>query len=1113
MVHRLNKKRQMHSSLLFSLLFAVAAAPQDIEYKPAIAEASNEGKLAIPRFRVPDGMQVGLAAAEPLLANPVAFHVDRFGRVFVCETFRQKKGVEDNRSHMGWLNDDLAAQSVADRVAMFRKHLSAEADNYAVEHDRIRLLVDSNQDGVFDKATVFADGFNDIADGTGAGVLHWNDRVYYTCIPKLYSLTDSDGDGVAEERTALHDGFGVRVAFRGHDMHGLTVGPDGRIYFSIGDRGYNVTTAEGKKLHRPDTGAVFRCEPDGSHLEVFAYGFRNPQELAFDDYGNLFTGDNNSDSGDKARWVYVVEGADIGWRMYFQYLEDRGPWNRERMWYPYREDEGTTAVQPAFILPPIINIADGPSGLTYYPGVGLSDRYKGHFFLADFRGTAGNSGIRSFAVKPKGASFELTDSHQFIWSILATDVEFAYDGGIYITDWVNGWDGEGKGRLYRFSDSKHAAEAAKSAAIMKAGFGHRSTDELVELLGHADKRVRQEAQFALAKSENWKLLAELARAQGELLPRLHAIWALGQLGRKDAMGPTAVLLANLNDEDAEIRAQTLRTLNDICGRSVPAQFRIPLRSTFVKLLQDDSPRVRSFAAIGLHKVGEAKDTAPLVALLESNNDEDAVIRHACVLGLTKTAASELPTFVELVKTKSVPVRRAAVVVLRRLKSPLVADFLEDTDDTVVAEAARAIDDADIDAGQQALANLAGRIGLPDAVARRAMNAAFRIGSKSNAMTLAKVAASSDQPAVLRNEAIAVLDAWNDPPPLDRVNGRWRPIGERKVEGLADAIRPELGGILASEDTKLRSAGVKLASRYGITEVAPLLRGFLEDTKAAVVTRNSALKALDTLDDAEISSAIDTAIKSGSPVLRSTARTIVMRRDPSRGTKLMIESLNNAGPREQQVAIKSLATSKDKQAEEALAKQFDKLLAGKAAPETHLELIEAATTHGSAVLQEKLRQFEQARSKTDPLAMYRESLAGGDAERGRSIFFGRSAASCRRCHKVDGNGGEVGPELSKIAKERNREYLLEAIVLPNAKIAKGFETVVLLMESGRTYTGVVKEQNEETISLMDDKGATVVLRKDEIEEQAKGLSGMPADLIKQLSKSDLRDLVEYLAQRK
>ena len=109
-------------------------------------------------------------------------------------------------------------------------------------------------------------------------------------------------------------GYGVHFGYTGHDLHGLRIGPDGKLYFSIGDRGLNVTNKEGKVLDYPDKvrccAAIWmarnwRCSPTG---------LRNPQELAFDDHGNLFTGDNNCDHGDAARIVYVVEGGDTGWR-------------------------------------------------------------------------------------------------------------------------------------------------------------------------------------------------------------------------------------------------------------------------------------------------------------------------------------------------------------------------------------------------------------------------------------------------------------------------------------------------------------------------------------------------------------------------------------------------------------------------------------------------------------------------------------------------------------------------------------------------------------------------------------------------------------------------------
>ncbi|MFM9194557.1 MAG: PVC-type heme-binding CxxCH protein, partial [Planctomycetia bacterium] len=369
-------------------------------------------------------------------------------RVFVCEAFRAHKGVGDNTGKEGtqWLAADLSAKTVDDRLAYHLRLLGEKARDWVIETDRLRELVDTDGDGRADRSTVFATGFNRLIEGHGAGVLARRGDVYYACIPNLWRMRDTDGDGVADVRDVLHTGYGVRVAFHGHDLHGLTPGPDGRIYFTVGDRGYHVVH-EGRTHADPESGAVFRCAPDGSRLEVVHTGLRNPQELAFDDLGNLFTVDNNCDSGDRARLVQIVPGGDTGWRMSVQYLPDRGPFNRERIWHLAHDG------QPAWIVPPLAHIGSGPSGFAAYPGPGLPPHFDGRFLLADFRGAAANSSVRTFRVQPKGASFEATDEEETFKHVLATDVEIGPDGAVWVSDWVHGWQGEGKGRLWRFVPS------------------------------------------------------------------------------------------------------------------------------------------------------------------------------------------------------------------------------------------------------------------------------------------------------------------------------------------------------------------------------------------------------------------------------------------------------------------------------------------------------------------------------------------------------------------------------------------------------------------------------------------------------------------------------------
>ena len=158
----------------------------------------------------------------------------------------------------------------------------------------------------------------------------------------------------------------------------------------------------------------------------------------------------------------------------------------------------------------------------------------------------------------------------------------------------------------------------------------------------------------------------------------------------------------------------------------------------------------------------------------------------------------------------------------------------------------------------------------------------------------------------------------------------------------------------------------------------------------------------------------------------------------------------------------------------------------------------------------MTRYNDGLDRKGVLAPYRETLAGGNAIAGRKIFQERADVSCVRCHKIGNDGGDVGPNLAGIGQKQPREYLLESLVAPNAKIAPGFESVTLTMKNGTLHAGSVKQETTEELVLNSPEEGFLTLRKSDITDRQRGLSGMPEGLGQTLSKRDLRDLVEFLA---
>jgi quinoprotein glucose dehydrogenase len=1091
---------------------AVDVVYPDVTNKVDFA-ASEEIQVAMKKFRLQPGFYPEMFASEPLIANPVSFVFDDAGRAYVVETHRRRTSVFDIRNHRDWLDNDLSFRTTEDRAAFLRRVLSPtnsalpktiikdrngdgkfDWHDLEVESERIRLLEDRDFNGVADSAITYADDFRTLISGVAAGIATRKNTVWFTCIPDLWRLRDVDKDGKAEVRDKLLSGFGVHIAFGGHDMHGLKFGPDGKLYFTIADRGFNVTNSAGAVFSSPDAGAVMRCNLDGTEFEVVHGGLRNPQELAFDQYGNLFTGDNNGDGGDAARWVQVVEGGDSGWTMGWQHLPKMGAWNREMLW-------GMSASNTAaYILPPVAHIGHGPAGIAYYPGVGLPTRYANHFFMADFPG-----GVRSFALQPKGATFEATDLHDFLWELNPVDVDFGPRGGLYVLDWVQGWEKTGKGRLYRIYEPVAAADPFVEDArkILAAGVASRSLPDFIRLLSHPDMRVRLEAQFTFVEVGPVAVnpLVGVLKSETNQLARLHALWALGQLGRHDA-NAAAQIQPFLTDSFSEVRAQAAKLAGDL----KLATALTPL----IQLAYDSVSHVRFEAIMSLGKLRNMDAVPAIMGAIQNNRDQDAYIRHACVMALTRLDDGSLIN--GIIHDNSRPLRMAAVLALRKLGRPEIAQMLGDDDPAIVTEAARAINDLPIEGAMSQLAGLVTRTNLTEAAMRRALNANFRLGKLEHGLALTESATKTNAPENLRAEAIRYLSMWANPPGRDPVVGLWRPLPARDARGASLALRGELETLLGPGPETVRLAAMEAAARLETTEVGPQLFQILTNAQSSSALRVESLRTMRAFKYSRFPDALKFASDSDDPSLKKEASIAATQGRPANALAQILSMLDKGTTVEKQIAFSALGNLPGLAADSMFIPWLDRLQTGKLDPALRLDVLEAAAKRKDSGIKAALDRYEASRSKDDPLANYRETLMGGDAAEGKKLFLERADVACMRCHKINNEGGEVGPDLSHVG-QNPREYLLESIVAPNAKIAKGYDSVLVKIKDGGLVAGIVKNDTETTLEINSPEDGLVKIDKSKIESRTPGQSPMPAELATMLTKRELRNLIEYLASLK
>lgn len=1093
--------------------------------KTAELAATIEGQVSA---QLDSGLTLKLWGIDSLVISPIAIDVDDHGRLFYTTTDRQKNSEFDIRGHRDWEIPSIGFQTVEDRRAFLREELSPEnsarntwlADlngdgshdwrDLTIEKEKVYRVEDLSGDGVADRSQLIVDDFHEEITDVAGGVFADGDDLYLAVAPDLWRLTDTDGDGIPDKKTSISHGYGVHVGFSGHGMSGVKMGPDGRIYWQIGDIGFHGKGPDGTNWEHPNSGVIARANPDGSDFEIFAHGLRNTHQFVFDEYGNIISEDNDGDhAGEKERLVYIVNGSDAGWRSNWQYGKYSDPdnnsykvWMDEKMYLPRFED------QAAYITPCISNFVSGPAGVVYNPGTALGPQYKQTFFVAEFVGNPASSGVHSFKLNPKGATFELGEHKKVLGGILATGLDFGPDGALYVADWIDGWGTHDYGRIWKMDDADAATQAIRTEVkeLLAADFSDKGETELGDLLRHEDMRIRQKAQFALAKRGKKGLeIFQQALAQTDYqLARVHAIWGISQLARKDEQH-AATLLPLLQDADPEIRAQAAKWLGDIRYKEAG--------NTLIPLLADPESRPRFFAAEALGRIQHEPAVAPIIAMLEANNDEDAYLRHAGTLALARIGKTE--PLIALADNPSRALRIAAVVALRRIGNPGISRFLIDQEEFVVTETARAInDDLSIEEALPALANLLNTTPFSnEALIRRVINANLRVGGARNLHQLIQYAQDGSHPTAMRAEALAALSTWAKPSVVDRVDGRYRGVMERNVDALKSQTADAHIRLLSDRELPVRISAAKAISKLGIQQAAPALLASLKGDKETAM-RVACLSAIVALEAPQQEEAIKFALADREKSLRVAALDLLENMAIPKPVMvgLLADVIDSKTTEEKQAAIITLGKIPVEHSEVLFNKLLDEMEADHLSPEVYLELGEAIDSTHAEPLMARYQAITQHFSADQLMASYASSLQGGDVGRGRRVFFQHQQAQCMRCHAYDDRGGNAGPQLNGIANRLSREQLLESVIDPSKRIAPGYGIVMLVLNDGEQLSGIFQGEDERGVKIRKGQEPDRVIPHSSIKEKTFSPSSM-LDMKGILSKREIRDVVAFLATLK
>lgn len=1015
---------------------------------------------------VPSGFSIEFAAREPLVRNPCAMAFDFAGRMFVGTGPQYRNPKPDTPG------------------------------------DSVFIMIDQNGDGRFDSKKQFATGFNSIQS------IAWRGRdLWVANAPDLTVVRDLDDDDVADEYVRVFTDLGNLE----HGLHGLNWGPDGRLYMSKGNsKGltqpgriapkpfrdlWGVAAPEGspdfptpvktsavnyqRAYHDPADdwgreGGVLVCDDMGKNLEIVSRGFRNPWDIAYDSGFNWQGTDNDQNEGDRVFTPFF--GSHYGWGH---------PWSAH--W------TGKNHPPTASISGRVFN--GSGTGICFYDSKQFPKTYQGAWFFNDwlrrivfFYRPVWNGAL----MQPEGGQWQefMTGGDSLF---KPTDIEVGPDGSLYILGWGRGYGAEfgrdgkqsNEGRIFRvtWGNTSMADEAPKFQKPLNAWSHGELVEEFDSPLAARRVGVQEELLRRLAGDQSPNAFVSFDLSSDDVSRQTWALWTIGRSHLESkSVDDRFGQIAGGRDQALNVRIQALRILGHRIRTS--AKWR-ELRDKALRLVGDVEPRIRLAAVLAIRRAKQKQAVAVMVDALATEGDR--VVFYAGWQTLRELASRDDRR--TLLSDERSQVRRAALLSLaedRDLHDEEARRLLSDVDDKTRAVAALWLSKKSATPFlevEPAPGDFEGSVAVE---ARSAMKPAdIRVTSDGSVPTLEspRWAGKINIANSTTLRAVVFVDGKSVGPVAT--------LAYRKLTANETAARSGIVSVKAQSGRKYRVVDGGLAKgkrtytdrAYRFEEVPAELAGSL-----LVKTPN---------DDSGSTGHEFLRIETVIPMI------VLLGYDTRIGTEPEWLASSPSG---------FTRTGKTIRTGDATFRLYSKTF------DSGQITLGGNTSDGDpggksnylVILKpEPLPKLSTPTTVTSATSM----LDQADADRGMTIFFAKQGVGCAKCHRADGTGKSFGPDLAHLVQKRDPVHIVKSMLDPNAEIKEGFATQTIVTAAGKSFSGLLREETAESVTLAQADKRDAIIPVSEIEQRfSQKVSAMP-DFRTLLTPQDVADVTAWLLSRK